>query len=59
MGITPSGECHAVVITKHEGSVMEYFDPQSQYRGQITQEQLDKYVANGGKADFFRARGSN
>lgn len=58
MGISPSGEYHAVVITKHEGSVMGYFDPQSGDSGQITQEQFDKYNANGGKANFFRAKGS-
>lgn len=58
MGITPSGEYHAIVITRHEGSVMEYFDPQSGNSGRITQEQFDKYVANKGKADFFRASGS-
>ena len=55
MGISPSGEYHAIVITRHEGSVMEYFDPQNRTYGQITQEQLDDYTARNGKSSFFRA----
>ncbi len=53
MGISPSGEYHAIVITRHEGSVMEYFDPQNRTYGQITQEQLDDYTARNGKSSFF------